>query len=79
MVSDFGIAWDIGIFQNGAYLPESPLYNSAAQAGLAAGINGLEWGGNRAGFTDRPHYQMSAGLSISQVRQRFEGGQPYIQ
>ena len=42
---NFGIAWDIGIFTpNGAYLPESPLYNQAAQAGFAAGIMGLEWG-----------------------------------
>jgi peptidoglycan L-alanyl-D-glutamate endopeptidase CwlK len=76
---NFGIAWDIGIFtQNGAYVTESPLYNQAAQAGLAAGIVGLEWGGNWTGFTDRPHYQLATGLSISQVRQRFESGQPYI-
>jgi peptidoglycan LD-endopeptidase CwlK len=73
---NFGIAWDIGIFtENGAYLPESPLYNQAAQVGLAAG---LEWGGNWTSFTDRPHYQLATGLSISQVRQRFESGQPYI-
>jgi len=76
---NFGIAWDIGIFtQNGAYLPESPLYNQAAQVGLAAGIVGLEWGGNWTSFTDRPHYQLATGLSISEVRQRFESGQPYI-
>lgn len=76
---NFGIAWDIGIFQNGAYLPDSPLYTTAAQAGLAAGIIGLEWGGNWTDFVDRPHYQLSTGLSITQVRQRFENGQPYIQ
>ncbi len=75
---NFGIAWDIGIFQNGAYLPDSPLYNAAAQAGLAAGIIGLEWGGNWTGFVDRPHYQLTTGLSVSQVRQRFESGQPYL-
>jgi peptidoglycan LD-endopeptidase CwlK len=76
---NFGIAWDIAIFtQNGSYLPESPLYDQAAQAGLAAGIIGLEWGGNWTGFVDRPHYQLTTGLAISQVRQRFESGQPYI-
>lgn len=76
---NFGIAWDIGIFRNGEYLGDSPLYTTAAQAGLAAGIVGLEWGGNWTGFVDRPHYQMSTGLSISKVRQKFERGEPYLQ
>jgi peptidoglycan L-alanyl-D-glutamate endopeptidase CwlK len=63
---NFGIAWDIGIFtQNGAHLPESALYNQAAEVGLAAGIIGLEWGGNWTSFVDRPHYQLATGLSIS--------------
>jgi peptidoglycan L-alanyl-D-glutamate endopeptidase CwlK len=75
---NFGIAWDIGIFQNGVYLGESPEYNRAAQAGLAAGIIGLEWGGNWTGFVDRPHYQLATGLSLAEVRRRFERGEPYI-
>jgi peptidoglycan LD-endopeptidase CwlK len=75
---NFGIAWDIGVFRNGAYLPESPLYDRAAQIALAAGINGLEWGGNWQSFKDKPHYQSATGLSISDVRQRFEKGQPYV-
>jgi peptidoglycan L-alanyl-D-glutamate endopeptidase CwlK len=75
---NFGIAWDIGVFRSGAYLPESPLYNTAATVGLAAGIIGLEWGGNWTGFQDRPHYQLATNLSITQVRERFERGDPYI-
>jgi peptidoglycan L-alanyl-D-glutamate endopeptidase CwlK len=75
---NFGIAWDIGIFEGGAYLRESPLYDEAAQAGLAAGIAGMEWGGDWTGFVDRPHYQLSTGLLISQIRQRFERGRPYL-
>lgn len=77
---NFGIAWDIGIFSNnGAYLGESPIYNQAGPIVLAAGIAGLEWGGNWTGFVDRPHYQLATpGLSLSQVRERFESGQPYI-
>jgi peptidoglycan L-alanyl-D-glutamate endopeptidase CwlK len=75
---NFGIAWDIGVFRSGAYLPDSPLYDTAAQAGLAAGIIGLEWGGNWTGFTDRPHYQMATGLAITEVRDRFERGQSYL-
>jgi len=76
---NFGIAWDLGIFtQNGSYLGESPLYDEAGPVALAAGIIGLEWGGNWTGFVDRPHYQLGTGLSLSEVRERFESGQPYI-
>ena len=77
---NFGIAWDIGIFaQNGTYLGNSPLYTQAGPAALSAGIIGLEWGGNWTGFVDPPHFQLSTpGLSLSQVRQRFESGQAYI-
>lgn len=75
---NFGIAWDIGIFNNGAYLGESPLYKKAAEVGLALGLNGLEWGGNWVSFPDRPHYQLATNLSISEVRGKFEAGELYI-
>jgi peptidoglycan L-alanyl-D-glutamate endopeptidase CwlK len=72
---NFGIAWDIGIFNaQGAYLPESLLYDRAAEVGL---IDGLEWGGNWHSFKDKPHYQLVTGLSISEVRERFERGESY--
>lgn len=75
---NFGIAWDIGIFSSkGAYLSNSPLYKRAAQVGLAD-VLGLEWGGNWSTFKDAPHYQLSTGLTITQVRERFEKGLPYI-
>ena len=69
---NFGIAWDIGIFRNGIYLGESPLYKKAAEIGIVAGV---EWGGNWVSFPDQPHYQMITGLPISVVRERFENGQ----
>ena len=72
---NFGIAWDIGIFQNGKYLPDSPLYKKAADAGL---VPGLEWGGNWTTIQDRPHYQLPTGLLISEVRERFEKGQAIV-
>jgi peptidoglycan LD-endopeptidase CwlK len=76
---NFGIAWDIGIFAaNGAYLGNSPLYNTAGQRVMSAGIANLEWGGNWTTFIDMPHYQHLTGLAIGQVRQRFEAGQPII-
>jgi peptidoglycan L-alanyl-D-glutamate endopeptidase CwlK len=73
---NFGIAWDIGIFNGqGAYLPDSPLYDRAAEVGL---IDGLEWGGNWQSFQDKPHYQLVTDLPISQVRERFERGESYV-
>jgi len=72
---NFGIAWDIGIFDNqGAYLPESRLYDRAAEVGL---IDGLEWGGNWQNFIDKPHYQLVTGLSVATVRSHFEQGESY--
>ncbi len=72
---NFGIAWDIGLFENGKYLTDSPLYKKAAELGRT---DGLEWGGDWTSFKDQPHYQLATGLSMTDVRQRFEQGQPYI-
>jgi len=74
---NFGIAWDIGIFDHGSYLPESPLYKQAGPIVLAATL-GVEWGGNWVSIVDEPHYQLMTGLKISEVRERFEAGQPYV-
>lgn len=71
---NFGFAWDIGIFAGGAYLTDSPLYDQAAALGAAEGI---EWGGAWATFKDRPHYQVATGLSVAEMRARFEQGQPF--
>ncbi|MDF5710599.1 MAG: M15 family metallopeptidase [Nostoc sp. S4] len=73
---NFGIAWDIGIFDSqGNYQGESPQYDKAAEVGLFAG---LEWGGNWQSFQDKPHYQMVTNLAIQQVKERFEKGEYYI-
>ena len=70
---NFGIAWDIAIFKNGNYLPESPLYDTAG----AVMTEGVEWGGNWKTFKDRPHYQLVTGLTTSKIRALFEEGRPY--
>lgn len=68
---NFGIAWDIGIFESGRYLGESPLYD---RAGAIVTAPGVEWGGNWSTFKDRPHYQLATGNPISVVRANFESG-----
>ena len=72
---NFGIAWDIGIFENGAYRGSSTKYRKAAQVGLAPA---LEWGGNWVSFRDEPHYQLATGCPIAVVRSNFESGLPYL-
>lgn len=72
---NFGIAWDIGLFDGGAYLTSTPPYEAAALSGKA---DELVWGGDWQSFKDTPHYQLKTGLKISQVRQRFEEGLPYF-
>lgn len=72
---NFGIAWDIGIFENGAYRGSSAKYRKAAQVGLAPG---LEWGGHWASFRDEPHYQLDTGARITAVRSSFESGVAYV-
>jgi peptidoglycan L-alanyl-D-glutamate endopeptidase CwlK len=74
---NFGIAWDIGIFMNGKYLPESPIYKQAAPIALAA-TTGVEWGGNWITIQDKPHYQLVTNRSIAEVRDLFESGQAYV-
>lgn len=72
---NFGIAWDIGVFENGAYLTTAPPYEHAAEVGLGPGV---AWGGDWTSFVDRPHYQLVLDLKISEVRRRFEAGEPYF-
>jgi len=52
---NFGIAFDIGVFEGGKYLGESPKYKAVGVLGEQLG---LEWGGNWKTFKDAPHFQL---------------------
>jgi len=52
---NFGIAFDIGVFEGTSYLTDSPKY---AQVGAIAESLGLEWGGRWKSMPDMPHYQL---------------------
>lgn len=68
---NFGIAWDIGIFDGIRYLEESPLY---AKAGAIGKSLGLEWGGDWKSIQDEPHFQLKTGLTLAQMRERVAKG-----
>lgn len=52
---NFGIAFDVGIFEGLEYIEESPQYKVVGKLGTEIG---LEWGGNWARFADEPHFQL---------------------
>lgn len=70
---NFGLAWDIGLFDHGAYLPDGSDYNKAGALGK---VTSVEWGGDWKSFKDKPHFQCPFGAtSVSEARIRFESGQ----
>jgi peptidoglycan LD-endopeptidase CwlK len=73
---NFGIAWDIGIFEGPDYYTGATARESAAYVRAAgfADKTVLEWGGDWTSFKDTPHYEVKTGLSISEKRARFESG-----
>lgn len=52
---NFGIAFDIGVFEGANYLGESPKYKAVGALGMDLG---LDWGGNWKTFLDEPHFQL---------------------
>lgn len=52
---NFGIAFDIGIFEDGKYLDDSPKYKVVGALGMQLG---LEWGGKWKSIVDQPHFQL---------------------
>jgi len=69
---NFGIAWDIGLFEGRTYITRDEPYRTAALAGKSAA---LEWGGDWKSFPDPPHYQLKVGIPVAQVRELFEAGE----
>jgi len=78
---NFGIAFDIGVFKDGKYIEESPLYAAAAVIGKRLG---LSWGGDWKNIEDQPHYELhpswardiSESDMLAELRDRREANQP---
>ncbi len=78
---NFGIAFDIGVFEGKKYLPESAKYKVVGVLGMDLG---LEWGGNWKTIVDEPHFQLrpmwADGLGekqmLAELRDRVERGAP---
>jgi peptidoglycan LD-endopeptidase CwlK len=79
---NFGIAWDVGIFENGKYYTGDSKKEDKAYVELGAlikaNVPGLEWGGDWTSFPDKPHYQLATAKSVAQVRALLEKGKAYV-
>lgn len=76
---NFGIAFDIGVFEGSRYLPDSPKYKAV---GVLGSELGLEWGGNWKSLVDQPHFQLRPGWAgdlaerdmLAHLRERHGAG-----
>ena len=78
---NFGIAWDVGIFENGKYYTGATKKENQAYQELGAFITakvpGVAWGGNWKTFPDQPHYELATGKSVKDLRALLEAGKSY--
>jgi peptidoglycan L-alanyl-D-glutamate endopeptidase CwlK len=76
---NFGLAFDVGVFEDGAYQAESPSYKAVGALGLQLG---LSWGGNWKTIHDEPHFElrplwakdMSESAILAALRERKANG-----
>ncbi|PTU32339.1 M15 family metallopeptidase [Stenotrophobium rhamnosiphilum] len=78
---NFGIAFDVGVFEGTKYLGESVKYKAVGALGMDLG---LEWGGSWKSIVDQPHFQLrpewASDLSekdmLAELRTRTDDGKP---
>ena len=76
---NFGIAFDVGVFEGTKYLPESAKYKAVGVLGMDLG---LEWGGNWKTIVDQPHFQLRPAWAdnlaekqmLAELRDRADSG-----
>jgi peptidoglycan L-alanyl-D-glutamate endopeptidase CwlK len=65
---NFGIAFDVGVFEGNAYVGESPKYRAVGVIGMDLG---LEWGGNWKTLVDQPHFQLRPAWAIDMTEKQM--------
>ena len=79
---NYGLAGDLGLFKNGKYLDEADpkladkIYREIA---VIAAKHGIEWAGNWKSFPESPHFQWTAGQTLSQLRAKMEANNYDVQ
>jgi len=80
---NFGLAFDIGIFEGNKYIEESPRYKIVGQIGKSLG---LAWGGDWQSIQDEPHFELRPMWAkdlpersiLAELRRRKEAGDPLL-
>lgn len=79
---NFGIAFDVGIFNGGAYNEGRNAKEDKQYSDLAALVKQrlpgvLAWGGDWRSIVDKPHYELPTGKTVAQCRALLEAGKAY--
>ena len=71
---NYGLAIDLGLFKGGVYLDEknpSEADKLYAEIGKLAAAHGIEWAGTWESFTETPHFQVTFGKSLAELRDKL--------
>lgn len=68
---NFGTALDVVPIVNGKADWKSKDWDKISVVGKSVGF---DWGGDWKGFVDKPHYEMTFGNSLAQLRKKYESG-----
>lgn len=72
---NYGLAIDLGLFNGGVYLDESSpdlADQYYSQIGKIAEVHGIEWAGNWKSFKETPHFQVTFGKTLAELRIKME-------
>jgi len=72
---NYGLAIDLGLFAGGKYLDDvtpARAQRIYKELGALAATMGMEWAGNWKSFPEGPHFQWTAGFTITQLRAKME-------
>lgn len=79
---NFGIAFDVGIFDGKKYFTGANAVETKAYSDLRKltkkQVPELDWGGDWKTIKDAPHYELRSGKTTSQVRAALEKGMGYV-
>ncbi len=78
---NFGIAFDVGVYEGTRYRADSPKYAAVGVLGMELG---LSWGGTWKSLVDQPHFQLrpdwardlTEGQMLAELRRRVAAGTP---
>lgn len=79
---NYGLAIDLGLFKNGVYLDEAkPAVADSLyiEIGRIAEVHGIEWAGNWTSFKESPHFQITFGKTLAELRAMMEANGHDIQ